>query len=156
MDRNLASLYVERNLGIVPLHQYPDLCPGLPLHSPDHAVLRKADAGDIAAVNLQDPVPRLETCLLGRASGYDLKHYGRVIGNIELNPDAVEVAGELGLRLLQLNRRKIDGMRVESSQGGLHCGIRHLLHIDLVHVILLNLLKDEVEFPPLGIIAVQS
>ena len=154
MNRNLASLYIERYLCIVPLHEYPDLSTGLSLHPPDHTVLREADAGDIAAVHLQDSVTRLKTGFLGRAARNDLQHNGGVIRHIELNPDAVKVAGKLGLRLLKLNRWKIDGMRVKSRKRGFHSRICNLLDVHLIHIVLLHLLKNEIQLPPLGIIAV--
>ena len=116
MHRDFSALDIERNLLLSPLHENPDLCSGTSLHAAHHAVLREFDARNIARIHFQDAVSRLESDFFGRTSGDDFQDDRRVIRDIELYADAVEVAGKLSLRFLQFHRRQINGMRVKRCQ----------------------------------------
>ena len=156
MCRNLAPRDLERDVLPAPAHGQSDLGAGTALDAADHAVLRELHAGDVGRVDLEEPVPRTEPDFLGRPAGNHLYHHCRVIRDIELYPDAVEVAGKAFLRGFQSLRQHIYGMRVQRREGG--CGhlIRHFLVVDVVHIILVYALEHQVDFPPVRAARIQT
>ena len=46
-------------------------------------------------------------------------------------------------------------MGIEFLKGSNHCRIGHFLDVYRIDIILLNLLKDEVEFPPTVVVSVE-
>ena len=115
-----------------------DLGAGRALHETDHAVLRELDSGYYAVVHLDYAVPLHEACFLRRAACYDLKDHGGIGRDIELDADAVEVAGQLLLRVRQLYRRQIDGMGVQRRQGSRNGLFREAFAVDGIDIILLK------------------
>ena len=155
MHRNLSTLDLERNLLTPPLNQDIDLGTGRAFHPAHHAVLRELDAGDISIIDLQQTVPGLEPDLLRRASRDDFQHDSRVIRDVELDADAVEISGEILLRTLQVHRRKIYRMRIQSSQRCVHRSISDFVHIHSVHIIPLHQFQNQIQFLPTTIVAVK-
>ena len=114
MDRYLAAGDLKGNLDAVTEYRDSHLGAGRALHAPDHAVLRELDTGDDLVIHAQETVSGQHADLLGRPARNDLKDDGCIVGNVELYADAFEVAGKVGLGLLQLCRRHIHGMRVQT------------------------------------------
>ena len=108
MDGDFAAGDLEGNLLSGAAHGDGDLGAGGAFHEADHAVLRELDAGDYPVIDFDDAVPRQETGLFRRASGYYFQDDGGVRRDIELYADALEAAGQLLFRIRQFHRRKIN------------------------------------------------
>ena len=155
VDRNLIPHDIERNDGTVAIDRYLHLRTFRAFHEPYHAVLRHLDTCHDPVIDLYDPVALKKTCLLGRTAWQRVKDDGRIVRDIECNAYTFEIAGKLSLRFGKFNRRKIHGMRIKLCQRSHNSSIRHILHIDRVHIILLDLLKYEVQFTPPVVVSVK-
>ena len=156
VQRNLAADDLEGDDVRAAAHGHDDLGPGRALHPPDHAVLRELHAGDDLVVHLQEPVAGQHARLLGRAAGDHLQHDGRVVRHVELDADALEIAGQLLVGLLPFHGRQVHRVRVQLRQGPGDGGVRHPGLVDGVDIVLLDLVEDEVQFPPLDVLGVQD
>ena len=121
-------------------------------HPADHTVLRKFHSGDVLVTDLEDPVALLQTDLLGRTSRDDFQHDGRVVRDVELDADSIEIAGQVGLSLCQLDRWHIDRMRIQLCQRGSDGGVGDFPYIDRVNIVLVDLVKDQIQFPPVPVL----
>ena len=153
--RYLVADYVERYLSAFAAYRDLHLCSLRAFHQAYHAVLRGLHACDDLLVHLDDPVALKQSGLLRRASGDGVQDYRRVIGHIECDAYALEIAGKLALRLCELDRRKIHRMGIQFREGCNDCSVCHALHVEGVHIVLLNLLQDEVELAPAVVVSVE-
>ena len=156
MKRDLAAGDLERDLHAVTEDGDRNLGAGRALHASDHAVLGEVHAGNDLVIHAQETVSRQHAYPLGRTARDDFKYYGSVVGDIELDPDAVEIAGQVSLGLLQLCRRHIHGMRIKPGERRRNGGIRNLLAIDRIHIHLVDFLKDEIELTPVFVSGSQA
>ena len=151
MDRNLSAGDFKLRIFPIATDRHIDFRPGRTFQPTHHAVLRKLDARDDFVIHLDEPVTRLKPDFLGRAAGNDFQHDGRIIRDIELDADTVEIPGQLGFGLFELYRGKINGMRIQLGQSRHDGRIGHALDIDGIDIVLLDLIQDQVEFLPVGI-----
>ena len=152
MHRNLPSCDLERNCLVASADCYRDLGPGRTLHPADHAVLRESDSRDVLVPDFEDPVALLQTDLLGRTSRDDFQHDGRVVRHVELDADSIEIAGQVGLSLCQLDRWHIDRMRIQLCQRGCDGSIGDFPYIDRVNIVLVDLVKDQIQLAPVSVL----
>ena len=153
--RNLGTSYIERYQGSVSADCYPDLCSGWSLHETHHAVLRSLVACYGLLIDLDDPVSLHQARLLGRTARNCIQDYCSIVRHIESDSDALEVSCEFTFGLCQLYRWKIDRMRIQFCQGSGDGSIRHALHVDGIHIVLLDLLQDKIQLSPSVIIPVK-
>ena len=93
-----------------------------------------ANAGDVFAVDFHKPIARPNAEAFRRAAADGRHHHDRVLEDVELHPDAFEVAVEGLVRLLELLRREIHRVRVEVLEH-FHDGLfRERLHVHTVDV----------------------
>ena len=148
MDRNLAPCDFKRDLLLSPLHQNADPGACRALHPADHAVLGELHACNVLLPYLQYAVPDLKSGLLGRASGNDLEHDGRVVGHIELDAYAVEIAFKGSDGLLEVCRREIHRMGVELCKGCRQSRIGQEADIHRIDIVVLDGTEQQVELAP--------
>ena len=156
MYRNLVPGDVKGDFFSCPVNGHRNLGAGRTFHQPHHRVLRGFLSGNVTTVHPDDAVALLKPRLFRRSSRNHTQHYGRIVGYIELNTYALEIAGEFSLGSLQLHRRQIHGMGIQLAQGGCDGSIRECLDIHCVHIVFLNLLKYEVELAPTVVIPIES
>ena len=155
MHRDLIPCNIKRYQSTISADCYLNLASGRALHEPDHAVLRCPGSGNRPVIDTDNPVALIEPGLLGRSSRNDAQHDGSIIGHIELDANAFEIAGKLGFRFSEFHRRKIYRMRVQFGKSSRDGSICHGIHVDGIHIILLNLLKNEIQFAPTVVIPVE-
>ena len=110
--------------------------------------------GDDLVVDFEDPVTLLEPYFLGRPAGNHLDYGRGVVRHVELDPDAVEFAGKVGLRLIELHRRHVHGVGIQGGKCGDDGRLADFLVVDRVDIILVDLVKDQVELAPLPVLHV--
>ena len=154
VERDLAPGDVKDYILSATAYLYVHLGAGRTLHHQHHRVLRGIHAGYHLVVHGDDSVARKQTGLLGRPSRDDTEHYGRVIRHVELYAYALEIALKFRFGFAQFDRRKINRMGVELRERGHDCGIGHLLHVNGIHVVLLNVVEYEAELAPVAIFPV--
>ncbi len=145
---NLAAGDLERDHLPAALHGHEDLAAGHTLDATHHAVLREMHPRDVGIVDLEQAVAWLQADLLGRTAGDDFDHHGGVVGDVELDADAVEITHQVGFGLFEHLRGHIGGMRVQGGQGGRGDGVADLGAVHAVHVVLIDALEDERDLAP--------
>ena len=145
VDGNLAAGDFEGNLFSIAPDGDEHLGAGRTFHPPHHAVLRELDPGDDFVIDPEDAVARQEADFLGRSARNDFQDNGRVVGYVELDADAVEIAGQFGLGFLQQHRRHIDRVGIQFGQGGYDGRFREFVGIHRIHVALLDLVQDQID-----------
>ena len=154
MYRDFPSGDFERYLFLAAADGNGDLRSGRAFHPPYHAVLRELDTCDDLVIHLEDAVALLESDFLGRSARNHFQDYGGIVRHVELDADAVEVAGQVGFSLVKLNRRHIDGMRVQGGKGSSDGCVGQILPVYGIDIVLVNLVQDEVQFTPLVVLYV--
>ena len=107
MHRNLVSGNIERYQRTVTVHRYLHLRAFRSLHHTYHTVLGSLGTGYGLILYLDDPVTLYKSCLLGRAARNGIKHYRRIVRNIESNAYTLEVSCKFALRFCKFYRRKV-------------------------------------------------
>ena len=97
MNRYLVPGDIKRNQYPIPIDGDLHLRSGRAFHKADHAVLRGLHSRNHLFIHLDDAVSLEQSCLLRRTSWYDTQNDGSVVGDIELDSYALEIACKLGL-----------------------------------------------------------
>ena len=145
---NLGPHYLEGNHFPAAFHRYEHFSACRALYPGHDAVLREFYAGNNGVVHLKEAVAGLEAHFFRRPAGYYFKHDGSIGRHIELDADALEIAGKVLNRSLVVYGREIHGMRVQRSQGSRNGRIGHTCAVQGVHVVLLNHIEDYVKLCP--------
>ena len=153
--RDFSSCDLERDPLFASSYGDGDLSACRAFHPAHHAVLRKSHAGDVLFPDLENPVAFLKTDLLGWPSRNDLQHEvhdGSVVRHVELYADAVEIAGEVSLRLCQLHRRHVDRVRVKLRKCSRDCRFSDIIDVDGVHIVSVDLVEDQIQLAPVTVL----
>ena len=155
MHRNLVTHDVERNEDSVTIYGDLDFCAFRAFHQSDHTVLRSLVACNHTVIDLDDPVSLKQARLFRRSALHRTKYDSCVVRDIESNADTLEIAREFFLRFSKFHWREIDRVRIQFCQRSSHSCVCHSLHLDGIHIVLLHLLKDEVQLSPAVVVAVE-
>ena len=111
-------------------------------------VLVDLHAGHGPSVHRYDPVPGKQSGPLGGSAGYHADDDGCILRHVECHTDAVEVAFQLGIGLLETLGRQVDRVRIEFTEYKRQDILGHLVIVYAVHIVLLYLLQHQLYLVP--------